>query len=529
MSLAALEQVGEWYLGAVCERGVCLWRGEHVAAWSLPSQPLSIAVASLGGAPHALVVTEESHVWWLPFERVGERLLASPSSAPALNSTPPPAAPLQPPPPAAGCAWATPQRARCAGGEEAPGVTTDIAWPVAVVPLATAACVSGDALVITSQGAGPTLLSAADALQTPPLVAHLAMPALLEDSSYAAARPASRACLSARAPHAGACVAQGWAEVTARLAAALRLPVAGGRSHAAQRKACTACSCARWLLIGGDDGAVQAHAVHAPAPDCDGDGSLSSAVRLTRVTRPLFHLHQRCVLLAAISPDMLLLMGAAGRVVVASASACQGASAPLLTAQTRAPCARIAAACGLPCGSAGARIAAACEHGILLSSPLNSLADVPTLTWARISVMPHARGVACAGGRLFACDAEGEVHELSTSDAALAAPPPAPPHSALRVRRVLRELQAIACARDALRGRGAVQDGELAELSAALTAAAALRCGAAVTATLAHRDSAASGLLFVVRDAAARALFFSSADEGSHAARRMSATRVRAS
>jgi len=469
--------------------GAC--RGE--AAWSLPAAPLVLAAAAPSGAPHALALTADAHLWLLPLCALPPPVAGSKRAAedeagegPATAHQPPPAPTPAAPAAHAGapsCAW---HRVASGGADasrdaEAPA---RVAWPLALVPNACAAATAGDVALICRAGATPLALRLP---ARPPLPGELALPAAADAPPCAddddAWTPACATLLARAACDDAACVARGWPAVSPALCAALQLPRAGLRRGRVQT---AACSCARWGLEGGACGAVRAHALSDAEPDAEAPagGSDTSAtlrvLRLRTAPRPLFHLRQRVVaLLPSQSGDTLVIVGAQGRIVAACADT---ASAALRCREWRALCGRVDAAALLPDDA----LAVVCDGGAatMVSSPLRSACEA--LSWPRVLTAGTqlVRGIAaappdaarpllllCADGEVVAAQAEqDEAAQVALGDGG---------DEAAQVGAALRALAACDAAREALRPRCARADADVAELSAALPASAALAAAAA--------------------------------------------------
>ena len=479
----------------------------HTHAWCLPSPAVHVAAATWNSRPHAVVLTVDAHLWVLSL--CGGELSGTP---PSLL---PPAYQLDNcPPPDAGCAWLRCKRVTEAHGavDVPPRVDTDtVTWPAALLPLASCCVVAGDELVVATAHATPSVLLLTDVAATPRL-GRLQLVSCDNSTGSPPSQPRCCCCVALPVTHDGPCAASGWTELSAPFTRALRLPHSSGAYIAAigQRRPRAAvdsdgsdslpCGCMRWVLVGNADGTVFAHVCTAgPARGCG-------------PPVVLFHMHQPCAHIAVLAPDALLLVGEAGRVIIARMV---GTANTLHMDDFSVPCAAVTGACVVPHPT---RVAVACDTGVLLSSPLLGSTSPPSPAWVPILSSPHAiHGVAsvtCAGGVcLLASTRDADVIRVSVpnSGTSLSAPVAnghsAPSESASqRLASALAQLQATLASRDTLAAQQQAADTALADLSGALTVAGAITSsptcgpdGGGIRAALDARQTVASGLLCMAR------------------------------
>ena len=488
----------------------------HTHSWCLPSPVVHVAPATWGGRPHAVVLTVDAHLWVLSLDR---ELSPPQSSPPAPYQLQTRAAPD------AGCTWLRCDTAAGAGGdaEVPPRVDTEsVAWPAAVLPLASCCVVAGDELVVANAHAMPAVLLLADVTSTPRLGRLQLVSGGDNSSSTPLTQPRCCACVALPVPHGGPCSAAGWTHLSAPFARALRLQHSFAAAVVGQRRPRSAvgpddgslqCGCMRWVLVGNADGTVHAHT-------CNSSGDARGCCRPV----VLFHLHQPCFHIAVLAPDALLLVGGAGRVVIARLAA----TASLHMDDLSLPCAAVTGACVV---SHTTRVAVACDTGVLLSSPLlGTLTPPRDPAWEPVLYSAHAihdvASVTCAGCVcLLASTRDGDIISVpvpNSGDAALLANNSGPTLSdsaSQRLAAALAQLQATLASHAALAAQQQAADTVLADLTGALTVAGAIAaapaCGSdgSVRVALDARQTVASGILCMARgrslNIASRELLFS--------------------
>ena len=470
---------------------------QELLSWCLPSPALHVTPVRWRGEPHVVVITADAHLWCLNVKLLDNNKLTAASHARRGAGDSAHAATV--------CAAKHANGTSAVGTALPPPVDSDsVSWPVAQVPLAHCACVAGEDVVVATAHGPPLVLSLPDIAATP----RLGRLQLCTPVGVLHSQATCVTCLSCvQYPHEGTCIAAGWTQISAALARALLLPMSNGSSHdihssaaVGQRRpravmeadtvpGCTACS--RWVLVGHADGRVCANVF---------------ADRNCIAPTVLFNMHQRCVHIAVVSENALLLVGAAGRAVIVRIDT------QLLFQDLRLPCTAVSGACLLPNSN---RVAVACDVGVLISSALLSKDDKEVEVHWSVSSLNGACDVSSAtcgnSTHLLACTADGDVLLLplpsetaSTScwaavDGHLESGVEA---SSQRLASALSKLQVASSGRDAFSAEHAAADEALVELSGALTVAGAIAAAHGphgVRVTLDARQTVANGAVCLVR------------------------------